>query len=415
VSATVRARATVVAVAIIAGMGGARAFGAGLERPNVVGARAVGMGGAFTAVADDPTAVWHNPGGTAIYGDNVAYLGAELVALSRSYTPDLASPLGQAGVTTKITENTTPQVIPVIGLTTRFGFGKNAPTRFALSLLVYDAYGGSISFNPSDVKNRGILSTSVSDLEVTPTLAYQVTDVLSVGAGLRLGINSFAVDDKESSMSANLSGNGFGLGATLGVMLRPHRLLQIGATYRTPLNASITGNGPVAIGTGSAMPQDFGLKVEWPQSASLGVTVFAHPRFLTSVQADWSGWSSIQSLSLDVLGTSQVKQMRYQDSYAVHLGFQGVITRYLLARLGVAVDSNAIPDRTVRRENQDGLKSTLSVGLGVHVWKLFIDSAFEALLPLPGRTVANDPSGENESGVYVGRAYSAELSAQIRF
>ena len=41
----------------------------------------------------------------------------------------------------------------------------------------------------------------------------------------------------------------------------------------------------IAIGSGTPMPQDFGLKVQWPQSASLGVTVFAHPRFLTSVQA----------------------------------------------------------------------------------------------------------------------------------
>ncbi|MFI5289783.1 MAG: long chain fatty acid transport protein, partial [Polyangia bacterium] len=60
---------------------------AGLSRPNMVGARAIGLGGAFTAVADDPTAVWHNPAGPAFFGDNVAYLGAELVLTQRSYTP----------------------------------------------------------------------------------------------------------------------------------------------------------------------------------------------------------------------------------------------------------------------------------------------------------------------------------------
>ena len=55
------------------------ARGAGLSRPNVVGARAIGMGGAFTGIADDPTAVWYNPAGTAMYGDNVGYVGVELV------------------------------------------------------------------------------------------------------------------------------------------------------------------------------------------------------------------------------------------------------------------------------------------------------------------------------------------------
>jgi long-chain fatty acid transport protein len=415
-SSSRRARAAAILLcAALPSLVAARASAAGLERPNVVGARAVGMGGAFTAIADDPTAVWHNPAGTAMSGDNVAYVGGELVILNRTYTPDAKSPLGMAGVTGTITENTPPQFIPVIGVTTRFGFGKNPPTRFALSLAVYDAFGGTISYKPSDVKNRGILSTSATDVEVAPTLAYQVTDVFSVGAALRLGINSFSVDDNEAAMTANLSGSGFGIGASLGAMLRPHRMVQIGATYRTPLSASITGNGPVGIGSAAPTAQDFGVHITWPQSTSLGVTIFAHPRFLTSIQGDWTGWSSIQQLSLDVLGTSQVKQMRYQDSWAAHLGFQGIITRYLLARLGFAYDSNAIPDRDVRRENQDNFKATIAVGLGVHFWKLFIDAAFESLLPLPSRVVANDPSGENESGTYLGRVYSGELSAQIRF
>src|SRR5439155_25694079 len=123
-------------------------------------------GGAFTAVADDPTAVWHNPAGTAIYGDTSIYLGTELVFTQRGYTPDGSSPIGIANASTtpptanhNFVENTAPTVIPVIGMTTRFGFGKLAPNRFALSLLAYDVYGGSISFNPSDVQNQGIQST----------------------------------------------------------------------------------------------------------------------------------------------------------------------------------------------------------------------------------------------------------------
>jgi long-chain fatty acid transport protein len=395
------------------------AHAAGLGRPNVVGARAIGLGGAFTAIADDPTAVWHNPAGTAMYGDNVAYIGAELVFLNRTYTPDAQSPLGQAGVTKTLTENTAPTFIPDIGVTTRFGFGKSAPTRFAFSLGAYDAYGGSISYRSSDLKNAGLQSTQILDFELTPTLAYQVTDALSVGAGLRIGINSFSVADNESVFSASLSGNGVGIGGVLGVMVRPHKMVQLGATYRSPLSASVSGNGPVTIGpTGPNNPatqQDFGVHVDWPQSASLGVAVFPHPRFMTTVQADWTAWSSIQNLTLDVLGMQQVKQMRYMDTYAVHVGFQGIVNRYLLLRLGWALDSNAIPDRTMRRENQDALKSTLAVGVGVHVWKLFFDGAFEAFLPLGDRVVPNDPSGENESGKYVATIYTASLSAQIRF
>lgn len=409
------------------------AHGAGLSRPNIVGARAIGMGGAFTAIADDPTAVWYNPAGTALYGDNVFYLGGELVAPQRSYTPDAQSPLGQAGITKKITENTTPTAIPVVGATTRFGFGKSAPTRFAFSIAAYDPYGGSISFSPSDISSKtidpntgkpkilGISSTEILDYELTPTLAYQVSDLFTFGAGLRIGINSFSVTDTESADAAVLNGSGVGIGGVFGVMLRPHRLIQIGAVYRTELSTSISGSGPLIVNPKAAMNTDFGLHITWPQSAGLGITVYPHRRLLFSVQADWTAWSSVQQLSLNFasLGLVQAREMRYMDTYSIHAGVQGVITRFLVLRVGGAFDSNAVPDRTMRRENTDNLKGTVSAGLGLHVWKVFIDAAFEVLVPGPARVVStpipNAGAPENETGAYSAVVYTAELSAQIHF
>jgi long-chain fatty acid transport protein len=389
-----------------------------------VGARAIGIGGGYAAIADDPTAVWHNPAGTAIYGENVVYIGGELVLTQRSYTPDAQSPLGQGGVTTKLTENTAPTFIPVIGATTRFGFGKTAPTRFAFSLAAYDAYGGSVSYDPNQLKNTmgrvlGISQTQILDFELTPTLAYQITDVLSVGAGLRIGINSFSVKDTESAFAADLSGSAVGIGGILGVMVRPHRLVQVGAVWRSTLSASISGQGDLSVGGAPATRQDFNVKITWPQSAALGVTVFPHRRLLATVQADWTGWSSVQKLALEVAGLPQLKQMRYSDTYAIHAGVQGVITRYLVLRGGYSFDSNAIPDRTVRRENQDSVKHTLAAGLGVHFWKIYVDAAFEILLPAGTRVISTPlptaAAAENETGSYEAHVYSAELSAQIRF
>jgi long-chain fatty acid transport protein len=410
------ARAGAVGLLLLA----ARAHGAGLSRPNVVGARAIGLGGAFTAIADDPTAAWHNPAGTALYGDNVVYLGGELILLFRHYTPDSQSPLGMAGHTSEIRENTSPLVIPIIGATTRFAFGKTPPTRFAFGIAAYDAYGGSISFKPSDItgsngKDIGIRATQILDFELTPTLAYQVSEILSLGAGLRIGINSFSVTDTESTFSADLSGSGVGIGVTLGAMVRPHPMVQVGAVYRSPLSASISGTGNLALGSAAAGPQDFGVHINWPQSAGLGVAVTPHRRIMATAQADWTGWSSVQRLDLSLAGIDQPKEMRYSDSWAVHVGLQGVVTRWLLLRIGWAWDSNAIPDRTLRRENQDGPKSTIAGGIGLHFWKLFIDGAIEIFLPIGDRTITTPVDGENETGRYSAAIYTGELSAQIRF
>jgi long-chain fatty acid transport protein len=241
--------------------------------------------------------------------------------------------------------------------------------------------------------------------------------VVSVGAGLRIGINTFSVLTNDIA-AADLSGTGVGIGANLGLMLRPHPMVQIGAVYRTPMSVSISGNGDVST---SQTKQDFGLHVTWPQSAGLGVSVTPIRRLMVTAQVDWTGWSSVQSLDLTVGGIAQPKAMRYQDSYAIHFGLQGVLTRFMLLRLGWAWDSNAIPDRTLRRENIDSDKSTLALGLGFHFWRIFIDAAVEALLPLGERTIAAPAVSstlygqENEPGRYDARVYSAELSAQIRF
>src|SRR5262249_36081113 len=135
-------RLALVATSLLAASLGTRAHAGGLGRPSVGGARAIGIGGGYTAIADDPTAVWHNPAGTAMYGDNVFYLGGEMLLLNRAYTPDAQSPLGQQGITTKLNESSAPLFAPIVGASTRFGFGKTQPTRFAFSLLAYDPYGG---------------------------------------------------------------------------------------------------------------------------------------------------------------------------------------------------------------------------------------------------------------------------------
>jgi long-chain fatty acid transport protein len=415
---------------VFAAAGVKRAHGAGLSRPNIAGPRAIGLGGAFTAVADDVSAVWYNPAGPAFFGDNEVYLGGELVLTQRSYTPDPSSPLGQLGHTSAITENTAPTFLPMVGASSRFGFGKTKATRFALSLLAHLAYGGSISYNPQDIFNSttmkpaGLTNTQILDYEITPALSYQVTDVLAIGAALRIGINAFSVDDQESAFHATLSTSGVGIGGTLGILFRPHRMVDIGAVYRTPLSATMTGGGPVAVSGQPVMNKDSSLSISWPQSAGLGVAVKPHWRVLASVQGDWTGWSSVQKLNPTLPGipdATTTRPMRYNDTYALHLGLQTIITQNVLVRLGYALDSNAIPDSTVRRENQDSLKGTVAAGIGLHFWRVFIDAAFETLVPVNGtaRVVSQQLTGttspDNEAGSYSAQVYSVEVAASLHF
>jgi long-chain fatty acid transport protein len=395
--------------------------GAGISRPTVVGTRALSLGGAFAAIADDPTAVWHNPAGTAFFGENVAYLGLDLAILGRNFDPSPDSPIGMARGTGTVRETTSPTPIPNIGFSTRFGFGKTKPTRFALSLLAYDAYGGSVSYDPPTVNERGLLSSQFLLFELAPALAYQITDVLSIGASLRIGINSFSTNTVENAFAARLSLTGVGIGASLGIMIRPHRMVSIGAVYRTPLSATLTGGGDVTVG-GMNENRSATMSFTWPQSAGLGIAVRPHARLLLSVQGDWTAWSAVQSLAIEVagFGAPTVRRYRLGDAFGLRFGGQVFVHRMVAIRVGYLVESSAVPDETVRRENQDGLKMTLGGGLGLHFWKMFIDVGCEGLLPISdGRVVVQRPPTmtgfDNEGATYRASLVNVTLAAQIRF
>lgn len=414
------------------------AFAAGLSRPNVNGARAIGMGGAFSAVADDPTAVWYNPATPAFFGDNMVYLGGELLITQRSYTPSPDSQLGQLGITGKLSENTAPTFIPMVGATSRFGFGKTKPTRFALSLLAHVGYGGSISYDRSKISTtpmsggmavqHGLQQVQLLDYEITPALSYQITDVISIGAGLRIGVNSFTADDAEGIASPTFhistSNTGVGIGGTFGILIKPHKMIDLAAVYRTPLSATMTGTGPLTISGQQAVNRSSSISITWPQSAALAMAVKPHWRVLIALQADWTAWSSVQSLTLDLTSagiattSTNIKQQRFVDAWAFHLGLQTIITRWMLLRLGYAADLNAIPDSTVRRENQDANKGTLGIGLGFRPHKLIaLDAAFETLLPLgpTTRKVTQNAENTNEGGSYSAQVFSVEIAGTFYF
>src|SRR5262245_27830976 len=72
----------------------ASAHAGALGRPNLIDARAVGVGGAFTAVADDPSAVWFNPAGLTQLQRTTLLGGFDMVAASFDSTPATCSPNG---------------------------------------------------------------------------------------------------------------------------------------------------------------------------------------------------------------------------------------------------------------------------------------------------------------------------------
>lgn len=214
----------------------------GIQRPNVNGARAVGMAGAYTAVADDALSIYHNPAGLARMQTADLVLGAELAFIIRKYTPP-------GGTAQKA--SVAPSPLPYVGGGARILVGHNS--FLALGAALYSSFGGAVKFKKSEV-TEGVIETQIGLFEFTPTLAYQISKRVFIGLGLRMGLGFFnaykscgeltvclhdpLMDPTFDTRVSTMLNIGFGY--TLGVQVLPTDWMGIGVTYRSNLDVKLS-------------------------------------------------------------------------------------------------------------------------------------------------------------------------------
>lgn len=363
---------------------GPAARAGGLQRPNQVGARAMGMGGAYTAVADDALSVWHNPAGLARINTVDLVLDLETVFILRSYRPT-----GRA----KETASPTPVPAPLVAGGTRILVGKNA--FISLGAGFYNSYGGSVAFDKSKV-SEGVIRSQVALLELAPVIAYEVSKKVFIGAALRLGIGYLNAlkscsslitcsavprgDPEFDTEISTLTGAGFGF--SVGIQILPVDWLGLGLTYRS--NLDVTGKRSNAVKSGG-IELDASVTLPFPQSVSLGVFVKPTRRVILAAQIDWTDNSRWRNLFIDVKGWNAGPELintplHMKDSWTAHLGVEVDVSKRLVLRGGLAYDTQSIPDRYRVRELEDGQKLVGDLGATLRFGRWRLDLGAELLM-----------------------------------
>ncbi len=147
------------------------------------GAAASAQGNAFAAQADDPTAIFYNPAGmTQLHGLQNA-VGVQFVSVNVNYT----SP---TGVKTQ-NERPFPIGLPPPGqffLTANLkDLGVRALGDLSVGLGFLNLYGFALKYPESGPFASSVTFAQLPLLDIKPTMAYKLTDDLSVGAGFLCG------------------------------------------------------------------------------------------------------------------------------------------------------------------------------------------------------------------------------------
>jgi long-chain fatty acid transport protein len=396
-------------VSLVLAVGASTAHAGGIERPNGISARGTGMGGAWTAFADDASAVFFNPAALD-QADAQVDVGGELVVGPRSYTP--VADDGSRGP-----QQTATAIAPVpsLGVVGRF-HSEGEPSRLSLGAGIFNTFGGQISFP----KTGAPAYDSTKDVveEADAGAALRVSDKLALGAALRLGLGLFGIGETMNPIDAHVSASGVGMAVGLGALVRPTPDVTIGLAWRSTLRIATQGTGTVTFSSGP-IPQQVSHDQVWPQQASLGLGWRAAPRVRLAAQADWTQWSQVKDLGVDFPATPTLNQAvreDWRDSWTARVGGEYRFSN-VAVRTGAYVDTNAVPDRTVDREYFDSTKLGVAAGASMLVQGWRIDGAVDWVLP-GTRTVPNNdaqtvafPADRNKApGVYQGTLVTIELA-----
>ena len=427
-------------------------FAAGFRLPEA-GAKAMGMGFAFTAQADDPSAIYFNPAGlTQLKGNNLK-LGVTYVK-ENGGTFSGTTPLSR-GAQISETQKDLDFFIPNF-----FYANSNPSTGIAWGVGVYAPFGLGQEYenrNTSYFRNQ-ITKIDLQTIVVNPTIAFKVNDILSLGVGVdflygkakleKTGVVFLGPAGNVNLYNLGLDGDGTAWGYNFGILVNPSKAVKVGFNYRSPFNLEIKDGDVDLSNINSTVPfvpnpapppaaftaaQVFGgtsystqgsTKIGIPATATLGVS-YTKDRLTVEVDGDMTFWSSYSALNIDIRNNNPLlpdsySQKNWKNVIAVYVGGEYRVTDPLALRLGFRYDPTPVPAQTMGPELPDADKLYYCAGLGYKYSNWIFDVAY-MYVDKKDRTVNNQTSpappsvGSGFNGTWGGDAHLVSLDVGYKF
>lgn len=375
------------AVATLAAALPANAAGFGIYEQ---GSRSMGMAMAFTAQADDPSALYYNVGGLGLFQDRDFYAGVTFISLGDSSFRGL-DPSPGAGVTGNQKNQIVipPHVYWVEPLSDRVNFGLSVTSPFGL-VTEWD--------DPDNWAGRFVSEKAeLKDIDLTPSVGFKVGDNLGIGIGLVVRfsdvelrrraalINPFTQEPAEIAKVVLKSDTDTGYGFNLGVLHRVSDFFSWGFSYRSRVTVDYSGDGVLTqVSSGDpafdmivASQISFDQKlpietsIEFPDEASLGLAFQINPQLLFEADFNWTGWSTFDKLVIDFTTADALDSTRveaWDDAINIRTGVRWDRSDRSHWRFGFYWDESPQPIESVSPLLPDANRLGYTVGWG-RQWK----------------------------------------------
>ena len=372
-------------------------FGNGLNL-NSLGSRAGAMGGAFVGLANDFSAVYWNPAGLGFFtARTFGFYGTDIVP-SGSYKLTMDTPIGALN----LVDAKTATKNYLGGL---FGFVQPISDRLVAAIGVFTPSGLGANWNSADMANLSNGSTSidwsskVGLITIAPSLAFKVSDRLSIGATLNINYGTFDISMYGGAIPGLLdlgqyteSETGWGLGATVGVLYKASKMFSLGAAFRTSSKVSFSGQATInnLQYIGFLPNSDITREMTWPSWITVGAA-FSPTELLTfTADVQITTWSIIDQIKTtykdaiwNLLMTSMGKDimaMSWKNATQLRFGAEYKVSESLAVRAGYYFDPSPVPDATLNILLPSYDFNGLTLGIGYQAGALALDFGLEYLM-----------------------------------
>lgn len=378
---------------------------------NEHGARAMGMAGAFTAIANDPTALFYNPAGLAFVGGTHFYGGATLIKPISSFrgpAPSVQEWKMKDLLFNPINIYVTHQLMDNLTL----GIGLNNP------------YGLGTEWDADWVGKYMAIKTEIRTFFFYASVGYKLSDNFSIGAGPIYAMGDVTINRKNSlspfdaDARINLTGDASAVGFTAGLLYKPMNEFSIGLSYRSEVKFDFTGKADVT-SPAQLLPLipkgNVKAPLTTPQNITLGLAYFPSEDLTISSDLQYIGWSSYDKLEVtfedvkDANGNPVVSSSLrdYNNAMIARVGFEYKLTDPLTLRGGVLYDFNPVKDERLDPTLPDADRLGLNIGIGYKLTEnIGIDVAY-LFLRFNERKIDNSVESYSAGSAYFNGVYNS--------
>ncbi len=321
------------------------AHAGGFEQANQ-SAAGVGVANAFTATANDASAVVYNPSGMAwLSGVNVT-VGLDMEFRNSS----VKLPVGIAP-----NSGSEPTLGYIFATWSPLDSDISAGVGFAPLYYINNDWGSNLG------PNAGLSKLTVDHL--TGDVVYAVNSSLALSLGADWYVSRVNLTQGANSFRGN---NFAGFGGHVSLMWKPALGWSMGAMLRSGASIDVTGKSSDS------------MAFKLPDQVTLGIAHDFNDVWRLETDVKWTRWSTLKDMSVKTVGiVTQPNVLNLRDTFTVMAGLTWTWRENTQFRFGYAYDQAANQSAGFNPliADQDGHK--LSAGVGADVYNMHVNLAYQ--------------------------------------